>query len=509
MNKYLAPAKVGAVIVATALILAYFMGGVSKNRFGARDSYEVYSLFDDVTGLVNKSRVVVAGVSVGQIERITLHGRQGKVVVRVANEIPLYDDASISKRSSSILGDYYLEINPGTEGMARLKHGDQVKIVIPALRVEDVFGSLNKIAVDIKEVTGTLADVFGGKETSGSLKKIVADTSNLSEEVTRLLHMNSERLDRIFGDIEKVTQNLRGMSDGTQGDIREVIGNLREITQSGKEIVRSVQGVVGRGEGDLKQSAAGVKETLERLNRTLENVEKISARIERGEGNVGRLIKDGKVADALEEAAGAVSEIAGKVSRLQTIVNMRSEYNYHQRAAKSYFSLALQPKEDKFYLIELIDDPRGNYAKTYTSILSRNSAGGGFVETGRQESVSTPPNTLKISAEFAKRFSIATFRIGIIESSGGGGLDLDLFRRIFSLKLDLFELAIPNKNPRVRTVGIINLGANFYIAGGADDLFNYTRDRPDLSRDYFLGGGITFTDDDLKSLFTVTGNPMK
>ena len=508
MNKYAAPVKVGAVIVVTGLVLAYFIGNVSKNKYGGGDSYEVYALFDDVTGLVNKSRVVVAGVGVGQIERITLQNRLGKVVVRIANETALYEDAAISKRSSSILGDYYLEINPGTEGLARLKNGDQVKNVIPTLRVEDVFGSLNKIAIDIKEVTGTLADVFGSKETAGSLKKIVADTSNLSEGINRLLQVNSERLDRILGDIEKVTSNMRGMSEGSQGDIREVIANIREITQSSKEIVRSVQGVVGRGEGDLKQSAAGVKETLERLNRTLENVEKITSRIERGEGNVGRIIKDEKIADALDETAGAVSEIAGKVSRLQAIVNMRSEWNWHQSAAKSYFSLALQPKEDKFYLIELIDDPRGNYAKTYTSILSRD-ARGNLVETGRQESVSTPPNTLKLSAEFAKRFSIATFRIGIIESSGGGGVDLDLFRRIFTLKLDLFELAIPNKNPRLRTVGIINLGANFYVAGGADDVFNYTAARPDLSRDYFVGGGIKFTDDDLKSLFTVTGNPVK
>ena len=324
MNKYLAPAKVGVVIVATGLVLAYFMGGVSKNKFGASDSYEVYALFDDVTGLVNKSRLVVAGVSVGQIERISLQNRVGRVTLRIANDIPLFDDASITKRSSSILGDYYLEINPGTEGRERLKNGDQVKNVIPSLRVEDVFGSLNKIAIDIKEVTGTLADVFGSKETSGSLKKIVSDTSNLSEEVNRLLQVNSQRLDRILGDIEKVTSNLRGMSDGTQGDVKEVIRNLREITEASKEVIKSVQGVVGRSEGDLKQGASSVKETFDRLNHTLENIEKITARIERGEGNVGRLIKDEKVANALDEAAGAVSEFAGKISRLQTIVDMRS-----------------------------------------------------------------------------------------------------------------------------------------------------------------------------------------
>ena len=56
-------------------------------------------------------------------------------------------------------------------------------------------------------------------------------------------------------------------------------------------------------------------------------------------------------------------------------------------------------------------------------------------------------------------------------------------------------------------MGIINIGSNFYVAGGADDLLNYTKDRPDLSRDFFFGGGIRFTDDDIKSIFTVTGNP--
>ncbi|MBI5526918.1 MAG: MCE family protein [Deltaproteobacteria bacterium] len=508
MHKVLTPLKVGVVIVVTAVILAYFIGGVSKSKFSASDSYNVFALFDDVTGLVTKSRVVVAGVAVGQIEGISLKGRRGKVLLRIGNDIPLFDDATITKRSSSILGDYYLEIQPGTEGRPRIRDGSEITNVLPSLKVEDIFGSLNQIAVDIKEVTGAMSDVFGSKETSGSLKKIVADTSQLSEEVTRLLQKNSERLDRILSDIETVTSNLRGMSEGSQDDLGEAISNLREITKTTKEIVANIQGIVGRGEGDLKEGVSGVKEMVSRLNRTLESVEKIAARIEKGEGNVGKLLKDEKIAGALEETADAVSEIAGKVSRLRTIVSMRSEYNYYQRAAKSYFSLALQPKEDKYYLIELIDDPRGNYAKTYTRILAT-GATGKLTETGREESVSTPPNTLKISAEFAKRFYFATFRVGIIESSGGGGLDLDVLRWHFTLRTDVFELAIPDKLPRIRTMGLINIGDHIYVVGGADDLLNYDKDRADLSRDFFFGAGVRFTDDDLKSLFTVTGNPVK
>jgi phospholipid/cholesterol/gamma-HCH transport system substrate-binding protein len=62
------------------------------------------------------------------------------------------------------------------------------------------------------------------------------------------------------------------------------------------------------------------------------------------------------------------------ITRLQTIVGMRTEYNYLAGTFKNYLSVTLMPRPDKFYLIEIVDDPRGYRSKS--SVQSASSITG-------------------------------------------------------------------------------------------------------------------------------------
>lgn len=501
MSKYITPLKVGIISAIIIVLIIVLIGDISKSKYGKDNSYQVSALFDDTTGLVSKTKVVIAGVNIGAISGIELEGSGARVFLRIDKKIKLYKNASITKRSSSILGDYYLEISPGTPDQELLKDGDEIKNVIKPVKIEDIFDSLNVITQDIRQVTKSLAEVFGSQEGRGSMQDIVNETHKISKQVSDLLVQNAESLRQIMSNIEEVSKNLRILSMGSQEDITQAIKNIRDLTKDTRALVNNIQGIIGKREGELAEGVSDFKKILQKLDNSISNIEKVTESIEKGEGTIGRVLKDEKIAKSLEETADGISDYIQQISRLQIHINIRDEYSFLQKVSKSFFSVKLQPKEDKFYLIELIDDPRGDVVQSYTSI--KRKTGDTFEEVERQEIINNPPNKLKLSLEFAKRFDFITLRIGLIESTGGSGLDIDLFHQRLKLKTDVFEFAFPGKNPRMRITALISLNDYIFISTGVDDIFNYRKDYPNMSRDYFLGAGIQFTDDDLKSLFSV------
>jgi phospholipid/cholesterol/gamma-HCH transport system substrate-binding protein len=118
-------------------------------------------------------------------------------------------------------------------------------------------------------------------------------------------------------------------------------------------------------------------------------------------------------------------------------------------------------------------------------------------------------DALKFSAQFAKRYYFATFRFGLIESTGGVGLDFHLLDDHLAFRLDAFDFANPASDyPRVKASANFLFLNHLFVTAGVDDVINPRDVEPATGRilsgrDYFLGGGIYFTDQDLKSLFGV------
>src|SRR5260370_38300798 len=80
----------------------YLIGG---NIFGSRATYRVYSVFDDATGLGQRTRVQIAGIPIGQVDHIEPDQRTPKAPVRllVRQQFLLHRDPTIPKRSEPTL----------------------------------------------------------------------------------------------------------------------------------------------------------------------------------------------------------------------------------------------------------------------------------------------------------------------------------------------------------------------------------------------------------------------
>src|SRR3569623_1326200 len=101
-------------------------------------------------------------------------------------------------------------------------------------------------------------------------------------------------------------------------------------------------------------------------------METITGRMEKGEGTVGHILTDDTIARNIESITDDAGGFIRSITKLQTIVGLRTEYNFLSGQPKEYLAIQLVPRPDKFYLIEIVNDPRGLSENTLTSTESMN-----------------------------------------------------------------------------------------------------------------------------------------
>ncbi|MCP3099382.1 MlaD family protein [Myxococcus sp. K15C18031901] len=507
MKKLVTPFRVGLLVIAAGAFFVTFVLFAREGGLSDRDATRVWAYFRDASGLAIRGRVQIAGIRVGEIDDIVLEGTRARVMLKIRNDVDLREDAVLTKRSESLLGDYLLDLNPGTENAPRLENGGQIRRVIDTQGMEAIFESLSQITSDIQQVTGALREVLGGERGAGSLQRIVENLVRLSDSVDATVRRNADRLDVILANFEGVSSDVRTITQSNQADVGRIVDNIEFITRDVREVLASVKNIVGSGEGDFKESVASLKQTLNKLDHTLGNLEEITRKVKDGEGAAGVLLADESVGREVRETVQDVARFAAKLTDLQTEVGIQSTYLAAQGRSKNVFSVKLIPKPDKYYLLELVDDPRGTVT---TQVVQTNppSEGDPVVQTQK-----VTKESLKISAQFAKRWYFTTLRVGLIESTGGVGADLHLFDDAVTLKMDAFNFAADElRYPRLRATLQATAFDHLFVVAGMDDILNaqqreVSTQRLIAGRDFFVGGGLYFTDDDLKAILTATGIP--
>lgn len=508
MRRSWASVTVGALVL-VVFGLSYVLVRSTSEHGTSTKGVTVYGLFHDASGLFEKSRVQTAGISIGEIVSRALDPTtaRAKITIRINPGITLYENAVVSKRSASLLGEFYLEIDPGTafaevNGQRRqmrvLQNGDQIKNVrepVAMGEIMDNVGSLLPILHDILEDVRRL--------TSGTI-------TDIADNVNKLIETNSVVLERLLNRMDTIAANVEGVTTAEAGDMKASIKNVREITESIKSLIGTTQGQVAGTGNKVQGSIDRLQATLDNLDKSMHNIESITEHIDKGDGTVGHLVNDDTIARNVEDITENASTFVRGITKLQTIVGLRSEYNVLARTFKNYLSVTLMPRPDKFYLIELIEDPRG-YSNTVTTATQ--SSKDGFVSA----TTVTTTDQLRFSLMFGKRVGPVAGRFGIKESTGGFGGDLFMFDDQLTLSVDVFNFAASNVNqyPRVKTtVSYAVWNKMFYLIAGADDLLNFKGVANNTGRgaagagggfDYFFGGQLVFNDEDLKSLLLFGG----
>jgi phospholipid/cholesterol/gamma-HCH transport system substrate-binding protein len=104
---------VGVFLALGMLCLAYLSIKVARREFFNADGYEVQAVFSNCSGLRPGSAVMIAGVEIGRVKRITLHDYEANVQMVIQQGIALQKDAIASIKTKGLIGEKYIDITPG------------------------------------------------------------------------------------------------------------------------------------------------------------------------------------------------------------------------------------------------------------------------------------------------------------------------------------------------------------------------------------------------------------
>jgi phospholipid/cholesterol/gamma-HCH transport system substrate-binding protein len=252
-----------------------------------------------------------------------------------------------------------------------------------------------------------------------------------------------------------------------------------------------------------------VQEASKKLDQSLGSIAKVTKNLEEGKGTVGRLMKDDSLIDKVDQVATQFQELAEAVERIKFYLGYQGDYmiasHSQDRGMKSRFSVRIQTKADKYYLAEVIDDP--TYASYSSSDKQFNeytrNADGGLDPTGNVWEQSSKGG-IKFSLEMARRYYGLTVRGGLIESAGGVGLDYEFWKDRIKVGVEAFDFARDN-NPVLQGMISFHFAKYIYLSGGYSDFISKNSNQ----RRFYAGGGLTFLDEDLKTLlpFLPSGAP--
>jgi len=134
-------AEIGAGVAVLALAAGFVVFALGNTGTKATPSYKLYARFDDVGGLAAGSDVRMAGVKIGQVDKVYLDPKTYQAVVsfRVDKDVKLSTDSSAQIATSSLLGGASLAINEGGAD-DNLHDGQTMTVTQSAVNIEDLLG---------------------------------------------------------------------------------------------------------------------------------------------------------------------------------------------------------------------------------------------------------------------------------------------------------------------------------------------------------------------------------
>jgi phospholipid/cholesterol/gamma-HCH transport system substrate-binding protein len=486
-------AKVGLFVLVGLIILGYMSFQVGKHTLGLKQGYTLDVVFDSAAGLDRDASVQIAGVEVGRVESIGLKDGKALVRLRIAANVKLEKDAIASIKTHGILGEKYVELHPGTHGADYLTSGEQISRTEKQADIDKLLNQLGMIADDVRGVTSSLNRVLAGQAGEEAITSILTNTKDLTRNLNHVIVSNEAALRAALENTRQLTGNLNRVVTQNDEKVGQVMDTLKSASREMEKTfvaLSEITGGVNRGEGTLGQLVKD-KTTAEKLNKTLASLEEVTQKINEGRGSIGKLVNDDETVRNLNEGLTGLNRYVNKAEQFRTFLSYRGEYLFDKSDAKSYLDLRIQPKEDKFYILGVVSDPRGRRTtKDVTTV------GVGTVRTEEWDR-----DGILFNAQIGKRYKDLVLRGGLLESTGGVGIDYLTLNDKLKLSFEAFGFG-RDRRAHLKAGAEYQIFKHLYLSAGWDD---FVSDQD--NRSIYGGFAIRFEDDDLKYMLTTTPIP--
>jgi phospholipid/cholesterol/gamma-HCH transport system substrate-binding protein len=314
--------KVGALIVVSLVLLGGFLALLGN--FSFRGGTRIRINYDFSGNLQSGAAVKISGIKVGKFEEVRYLGGaidpdtgkrvQVRVVAFVEDRVKqsIRKNAEFFINTQGVLGEQYLEIQPGTWDQPPLDPSHSVEGVNPprtdliVARLYEFLDSITGLLRDDKDVikdflqsgasvVRTLDDIL--KTNKAEIGRLLGNVDALSKEAADLLATikhgvgDASTLKATLGNVEALTASIRRDIDPLIAKAKKALDGVDRVTS-----------VVGPGERDKLQKALDELVTVgDKAEKLTSDAQSLVADIKKGKGTAGALLVDPQIYDDLKE----------------------------------------------------------------------------------------------------------------------------------------------------------------------------------------------------------------
>ncbi|HYC62985.1 MAG TPA: MlaD family protein [Thermoanaerobaculia bacterium] len=499
-------AKVGVVMLIALAVLGYFVLRIEDiNLRKSGQMREVKVIFDNAAGLEDEATVRIGGVRKGHVTSVeSLPDGRALITMTVNDDVPLHSDATAKIANLGLLGERYVEIDPGSQGKPVLPQTSVQIAGSQAASIDEITEEVAAIAKDVKAITASMRAVVGGPTGQQRLEEIVDNVRGITADVRLLIAANRANVDATLVNTREITAHLRS--------------EIPRLAATLDRVANQIGGTVGENRPELREVVQNLRGLSADLRVTADNLNDITGRVKSGQGTVGKLFYSDEAHDKLTGALSSVEsgvkslqETLGRANRIQMDLGIKADYyaglseeteengvktvNGNSRSTVG-LRLVPNPDRNRFYNIELADDPRGR-KREKTFVETRTNPATGVSETIITETTKYDRDYV-ISAQAGWVLDDLSVRVGLFDSTGGVGADYKLNDRI-RVTGEAFDFGQKrDDNPHFRVLGEYIFrhekphSPTLFVTSGVDNPLNDTA--------FIFGGGIRWRDEDLKYL---------
>jgi len=421
-------AKVGIFVIFCLIVLGYMSTRVGEFSWFKGDSYSVKGYLKDAAGVTKDAFVKFKGVEVGKVNKIDIEDDNVVAYLTIDKKYKIPANVILVVRATGFLGEKYIELSlKETPDEKLLAEGGTIEKSGESTDVDELTNKFGQVADDIKAITESLKDIIATTEGKDGMKTIFDNFRDTSDSIKTLTLRNQENITQLIDNLKDVsvvfkerTPNLAEQMDNVTADINEIMGSSKE----------------------------NIKATITQLEKSVTNIESITAKLDKGSGTFGGLINDNETLKNLNETLVSAKNMLGKIDDFKFYLSFSGESLVDTGETKGYFTLKIQPRKHKYYLLGIASDPYGKEKIKHTH-YSANYEGEppAYIGTQNVNYTSTEANweenSITFIAQYAQRFfDVVDLRIGIMESEFGVGADYYPFRHEkLQFSFDAFDFA--------------------------------------------------------------------
>lgn len=466
--------KIGLFVAVTGTFsVLYIMQTVEA--IDAEETVLIHAYLDDASGLLPDSRVRLSGVNVGRVRSIVLEEGRAKVTMEIDAEIPIYQNSKVIKQMDSLLGNSVITIDPGTMDAGTIPPDGTVRNVMSETVMNRAFSTTERVASEL-ELLLVEFRAFMNEGGYSQMEDMLEAARSTVDVTGALVEQNLVLMRSAMEDIAELAERVNLESD------RE-IENISEILEHTARLTARLDRMAEENDRELSLAVQEMRRSAETLTAVLESTRGVAEKIERGEGNIGRLVNDDELYERVIRISEDVEGYVDSTIGLGVQVGFQADYLSASAGVENRAEVRLIPQDrGKDYRLGVTIPPGGD--------------GGG--ESG----------DMRVSAQLTRSYGPVTLRGGIIESSGGLGLDLQPVKS-FELSTQVYRLG-REAGPALDAGGTIypffdpasdNPLRWLYLTGGVRDIL------AGAGMEYHFGLGLRLFDNDLKGIIQYVPAP--